>query len=123
MPHFEATATRWSRGRHERNETKLTKDFVAAVVFADKIPQNLLIHSGAIRDSGVPERAAQLKRPEEDGFSLFVAEVSAEGEADTHGAEAGDGDVDALDEREGLDHVSKDKSEDDEEIQEKDEID
>jgi hypothetical protein len=89
IPHFDATVHKspppltWI----DIMDT-LTDNLIPHTMLANEIPQQLLIHTGLVYDSSVPERTSEFESLEENRLGLLEAQVVAEAVAQAHGAEA-----------------------------------
>ena len=76
-PHFDATKSEGSATFCPITyEDRLTENFIANIVLSDKFSQELLIHTGAVDNRGIPERAAELNRLQQDGFGLLEGQIA-----------------------------------------------
>ena len=73
-------------------------------MLSDEVSQKLFVHTCLVHDGGVPESATEFNGFEENGLSLFKAEVATQSMTEAHATKTWRWDLDVL-ELECLDHV------------------
>lgn len=82
----------------------LTENLIAEVVFPDEVSQQLLIDTGLVDNSSIPECASQFNCLQQNRFGFLEAQIATQAMAQPHGTEARCWDLDVA-EGQSLGHV------------------